>query len=279
MKLLYKKSSFIESINNANKINETYNKSVNFHCYWNGSLNEKHLYSILSCYYFNVYNNKHKIILWLENNIPNEYNKEIEKYAEIRYFSLDNEKKNMFLENINIEYGKSLPYYSDAIRCILLYNYGGIWFDLDCLFLRCFDPLFYNFENDICCYEWENQNYPNNAILISLQKESHKMKNIIQFIIERKRGWGFQEANITYDLPIDILVLPCSWFDSDWIENSYNIGFENFFKNTNKKYNFDTFFKGAFCYHWHNKWNKNIEENSIFNQLINIIKSKFIMVK
>ena len=126
--------------------------------------------------------------------------------------------------------------FNDVANLLLMSLTFILYSDLDCLFLRSFDPLFYNFENDICCYEWENQNYPNGAIYICLEKNSDKMKNIIQFIIERKRGWGFQEANLTYDLPIDILVLPCSWFDSDWIENPYNIGFENFFKNTNKSF-------------------------------------------
>ena len=37
------------------------------------------------------------------------------------------------------------------------------------------------------------------------------MKKNIDFIIKRNRGWGFQEASLTYNLPLDILVLPCSW--------------------------------------------------------------------
>ena len=87
MKYLMNTTDYNITIKDVLSINEEYNKSVIFHCYWNGELNEKHLYSIISCYYFNVYKNKHKIILWLENNIPNKYNSEIEKYAEIKYFS------------------------------------------------------------------------------------------------------------------------------------------------------------------------------------------------
>ena len=73
MKLFTYNTNYNETINIAIKLKGEYNKSVIFHCYWNGQLNEKHLYSILSCYYFNVYNNKHKIILWLDNNTPNKY--------------------------------------------------------------------------------------------------------------------------------------------------------------------------------------------------------------
>ena len=84
-----------------------YDKPVIFHCYWNGELNEKHLISIRSCYFYNVLQNKkNKIILWLENNLTNDYNKKIEKYADIRVFSLQNELIRTFLENKSFYYNK-----------------------------------------------------------------------------------------------------------------------------------------------------------------------------
>ena len=273
MKLLITNTDYTETINLAINLQGEYSKLVILHCYWYGTLNEKHLYSILSCYYFNVYRNKHKIILWLENNTPNEYNEEIEKYAEIRYFSFSDEKTNTgFLENYEFNF-KSITYYSDFVRNLLLYNYGGIWFDLDCFVLRNFDPIFSNFENEICLYQWENQNYPNNAIFMSLHPKSENMKRNMEFIVKRNLGWGFQEANITYDLPLDMLVLPCSWFNADWIKNPYNISTDRFFENTDKQYNFDNFFNGSFCYHWHNKWNNKIHDNSIIIQLVKIIQN------
>lgn len=275
MKLLIHKTDYTETINIALNLQEEYSKSVIFHCYWNGILNEKHVYSVLSCYYFNVYKNKHKIILWLENNSPNKYNTEIEKYAEIRYFSFSDEKTNTNFINSSFNYNNSsMPLYSDVVRSLLLYNYGGVWFDLDCFFLRNFDPIFYNFENEICLYQWENQNYPNNAIYISLEQKSEKMKKNIEFIINRNSGWGFQEANLTYNLPLDILVLPCSWFDAGWIQNPYNIGIKHFFENRDKQYDFNVFFKGSFCYHWHNAWDTQIDDTSIIIQLVKIIHKK-----
>jgi len=272
MKLLTETTNYNETIKLSTNLDGTYNKPVIFHCYWNGNLNEKHLYSVLSCYYFNILNNKHKIILWLENNIPNNINEEIIKYCEIKQFLPENEKEE-FLRDYNYN-SRSITFYSDFIRVLLLYKYGGCWFDLDCFFLRCFDPIFKNFRDEVCLYQWENQNYPNNAIFISLQPKSDKMKNNIEFIINRNMGWGFQQAKLTYNLPLDMLVLHCSWFDSDFITNPYNIGTINFFKHTDKEYDFGNFYEGAFCYHWHNKWNMKIEENSIINQLVLIIKQE-----
>jgi hypothetical protein len=46
----------------------------------------------------------------------------------------------------------------------------------------------------------------------------------------------------------------------------------SFFKETSVHYDFNNFFKGSFCYHWHNKWNNKIEDNSIIIQLVKIIK-------
>ena len=122
-----------ESIVIANELYGSYDKQVLFHCYWNGDLNEKHLYSIMSFYLFNVVNKRNKIILWIENNIPNKFNEEIKKYAEIKNFSLENEFNNLdfIIGKYNSNY---ICYYSDFVRLLLLYNYGGLWFDLDCFF-------------------------------------------------------------------------------------------------------------------------------------------------
>jgi hypothetical protein len=98
------------------------------------------------------------------------------------------------------------------------------------------------------------------------------MKKNIEFIINRNLGWGFQEAQLTYDTPIDMLVLPCSWFDPDWLHNPYPIK-GNIFNETNKSYDFENFFKGSFCYHWHNKWNHPVHPSSIIKQLVTIIQN------
>ena len=123
MKLLTKTTDYDETINLANKLTGEYDKSVVFHCYWHGNLNEKHLYSVLSCYYFNVLNRNHKIILWLENNTPNDINEEISKYCEIKQFSLQTEKENTNFIEKEFYYNKALSFYSDVVRYLLLYNY------------------------------------------------------------------------------------------------------------------------------------------------------------
>jgi len=274
MKLFTQDTDYTNTISYAIGLTGKYENPVIFHCFWNGELSQKHFYSILSCYYFNVHKkqNKNKIILWVENNHPNKYNAEIEKYAEIKEFSLDSEIDSTQFVESPFYYNKELSFYSDVIRYLLLYNYGGTWFDLDCFFLRSFDPLFCHFENEICVYQWERQCYPNGAIYICLEPRNEKMKKIIEFIIERGCGWGFQEAGLNYDLPLDLLVLPCSWFDASWVYPYIHTS--QLFYSTDESYNFDNFFQGAFCYHWHNQWNTPISNTSIMAQLVDIIQTE-----
>ena len=112
---------------------------------------------------------------------------------------------------------------------------------------------------------------------MSLNKKSQKMMESIKFIYSRGKGYGFQQANLTFDLPLDFLILPCAWFDPDFIRNPCDTsGCQNFFKHNTKIYNFDNFFPGSFCYHWHNKWNDKIESTSIITQLVNIIREKLL---
>ena len=83
---------------------------------------------------------------------------------------------------------------------------------------------------------------------MSLEPKSEKMKNNIEYIIKRNCGFGFQEANLTFDLPLDMLVLPCSWFDAVWIENDEKIYVcgQFFLKNIDRQYNFNNFFMEVF---------------------------------
>lgn len=271
MKLLTSETSYNGTIKLVPKDVEKYKNSIIFHCYWNGQLNEKHLYSILSCYYFNVYKNNHKIILWLENNIPTDINKEILKYAEILPFDLKKEQDDL-IWNSSYYINPVLSHYSDIVRYSLLYKYGGCWFDLDIFFLKSFDPIFSTLGSEICVYQWSTESYPNGAIFISLTPEDRRLKDIIKFIINRNKGWGFQEASLTYDLPLDFLVLPCSWFDANWL--AIKCCLNSFFESVDSKVNFDNFMTGSFCYHWHNRWNHKIGDKSPFKQLVNIVYEK-----
>ena len=281
MRMFTDKTSYDDTIVYARELVETYDAPVIFHCYWNtqkrGGLSEKHLYSVLSCWYFNVRNNKHKIILWLENTELNEYAGQIKQYAEIRQFEVDKETQGTFLEGYVFGHKEKRPgvkFYSDYVRQVLLLNYGGVWFDLDCFFLRCFDPLFAEFEDELCYY-YLNKYFANNAIVLSLQPQSNKIKSFIRFLAKRDKSWGFGDGGLPYTLAEDALVLPCAWFDPCVVYGRvYRRDRESFFSNTTKVVGFDNFYPGAFCYHWHNSWDYEVGRTSPMAQLVNYIKKE-----
>jgi hypothetical protein len=203
-------------------------------------------------------------------------------YSEVRVFCLMNELQGNFLDDLkHMEldfYENDLRYYSDFVRLVLLYKYGGIWFDLDIFFLQCIDPILFEFNNEIILYEWEDQNYPNNALFISLVPQDEKLAAIICHLAYQKWGWGFQNFikkvktnTVTYSLPFDVLVLPCEWFDPGWVNNPWGITCDDFFLENSLYLDKESFFPGCVCFHWHNKWNDVIHKTSIFRQILHFI--------
>lgn len=277
--ILYSDSiKYYETIKLADDIKGYYNDPITFHCFWNGSLNEKHYISILSCYYFNIINNSNrKIILWTDSDFDqNEWYDKISGICEIKKFSLSDEIFGTFFAEYQIRSSSRLySYISDIIRYVLLYNYGGVWFDLDIIFLKNIDGLLSTFKDDICVYNWGDQNYPNGAFFMSLEERNTKFENFVKFLILRNRGFGFQESQISFNDPVDLLVLPCSWFDPPFSPGFDRIGKSpngdvdtgSFFRYTDENITLKDFTPGSFCYHWHNRWYDPYEENSFFDRL------------
>lgn len=222
----------------------------------------------------------HKIILWYEPDgaaSDEHLLSRIRELAEVKYPDMAAE----------VSASKALPpgyaprfrdvrEWADLLRCLLLCNYGGCWFDLDVMFLRSFDPLFARFGDDPCVYQWEKQRYPNNAIFWWLHGPSRRtMADVVAMIAERDRGWGFQQARLTYDLPLPLLVLPCAWFDASWIPNPRELTCDGFFgADTEERLTRETLFPGAFAYHWHNRWGAEVAPRSPFAQLLAALEAE-----
>jgi len=282
MRLYTDTLAYNETIEMAKNLKGDFDEPVIYHCFWNGPLNDKHYISVLSCFYFNVLNKPNrKIILWTDSPFEdNEIFRAISQFCEVKYFDFSEELKDTDLPRQLAHGSMQYSFTSDRIRYVLLYKYGGIWFDLDIFFLRSFDEFLEDVKSDISVYNWSTCGYPNGAIFINLIKENPKMKHFIEFLVNRNCGYGFQESNLTYDTPVDLLVLPCSWFDGiflpDFPEFDSQISFSNkqFFDTTDKQVTLETFANGAFCYHWHNLWTYPTQQMSYFHQLANDLINK-----
>ena len=248
----------------------TKSKKIKCHAYWYGDINEKHIFSIKSllCAQKNA-----EVYLWIDkstfnNNKKNNFLKEIENDIYIYIYEdkiqIKNtpfEKyKNLFIQKDN------LPSRADAFRLLIPFKYGGLYFDLDILFLKDFSDLL---ENSFC-YQWEKQPYANTAIVFFKDKE---IINKTLPYIEKYNAvvpWAiFNYSNVDLE---EMTILPCAFFDPIWnITNINNYDypitrFEDLFTEyKNKNISYKEFFRGAYAYHWHNQWNRKIDKNSLFD--------------
>ena len=132
---------------------------------------------------------KTQLIVWLdyENGfhkrnielIPKHKNIEVKSYISFKESIRTPLECKKFLE---INNPKEIKYRSDLARVLILYNYGGIYYDLDMILLKDLSPLF-----DLeFCYQWstELRNKGNNGIL-RLKKYSDICKHMMnKYIIE-----------------------------------------------------------------------------------------------
>ncbi len=281
MNVPFPRLSVNDALTKARDIAETtYEGEVIFHAYWDGQLAEKHLTSLKSCWYHNIKGRENrKIVVWTATgSAPNEFNEKMSKYAEIKPFDKVKEQAGTPLEGENFFCNPRPSFYSDVVRYTLLHKYGGVWFDLDIFFTRSLDPLLVKYKEEIVVYEWEEQKYPNGALFICLEPRSAKLTAAIEFIKTRNRGWGFQEADLTHDLPLPLTVLPCGWFDPMWLSNDRGLHFNDFFSIYLSRLTMDSLFPGAFCIHWHNQFSKEPHLMSPYAQLRADLEEKIIPI-
>ena len=180
---------------------------------------------------------------------------------------------------------KKLAYQADIFRTLILHKYGGVYFDLDMLFLRNLQIILDLFPSCEFCYQWSAKSYANTAIL-KINKESDNSKRIISKSVQLK---DFNPRSIyTFDdNKIDMLCFPSSFFDPFWLcfdkkdfsNYAYFHRFSDFFSPMEVQCSLERFYPGAFTYHWHNNWTANDIINSYagrFNMEIDsILRSKY----
>jgi hypothetical protein len=252
------------------------NEIIIFHVYWYGNISRKQILPINS--YLKTQNlEKTKLWVWIDhetfteqniNFIPKHQNIEIKKYIP------NLEAKNTFFEEKKfINSKKYIKFRSDIARLLFLYNYGGLYFDLDMILLKDLMPIL-----DLeFCYSWSDKKRGNNGILRLKKKSINCEKILKKYNNNTPQCVGTNKQIFTDDL--DIYCLPSVLFDPIWILNDKNIKskysqlnkFDNFFKKTDE--NVNIFFDNQiFAYHWHSRNNINIETNSYFSFFENKFK-------
>ena len=153
---------------------------------------------------------------------------------------------------------------SDFARLLCLFHHGGCYSDLDALFLRDLGPLLALAGNREFCFQWSATKKGTNAF-----SRHARSSEILKGLMTRARAAESGHSRHLFafdDGPTDVLMLPVAAFSPVWLvvdghdESAFAPfrRFDDFFlarpADDPRRATLDTFFPGAFTYHWHGRW-------------------------
>ena len=167
---------------------------------------------------------------------------------------------------------------SDLFRLMILHKYGGVWADMDIVFLRDFKPIL----DQEYMYQWGSEvdfgNQGACATVLSMKKESEFSTRMLEVLktmpaIGDTTIWGKDTfAKLWKEWP-NFTIFPSTFFNTEWLISKVDEPLsreteENWFYNTTNIAK-DHLFLEAFAWHWHNTSNKDkpIQEGSKFDLL------------
>ena len=212
---------------------------------------------------------KTKLIIWSDYDITdNPLIQPYKDYVTLKIYNPEERASGTFIEGSPKLKMKDPKYYlqSDLARILLLYKYGGVWADMDIIFLRDFKPIL----DQEYMYMWGSET---NFILegacasvLSGKKESQFMTNLLRQLMQSPAlpgttCWG-KDMFATLYRKYKFNILPASFFNIEWCMGvkHRNITDEiqkQWFLNPlqNQKY----LFLESFGWHWHNSSKKDFE--------------------
>lgn len=242
---------------------------VPFHCYWDGELGRKQLFSIKSVL-TTQRTYRRKVTLWITPGLSVSADAQDEfaelrrvqrKDFEVRVYRKDVEEKGTPFEgHVFPTRLRSDP--ADATRLVLLHRYGGCWFDLDCLFLRDIHRLL---AVDFV-YGWEFEPYANNALIHAVEPGRESIVAAMSRALEI--GSCYPSRLYRYGEPFlsEFTVYPCHLFDPMWgvTEDAPLGSWEQLFT-ASCAIPLDSFFPNSYVFHWHNHWDLEPAPGSYFD--------------
>lgn len=250
---------------------------VDYHIFWNVGLefSRKQMMTIKS--YLCTQNlQKTRLHLWSNVDLTNlDILKPYLNYIEFKIWNPELEIIGTPLECRKNDIWKNDKYNwirGDMFRILTLYKYGGLYVDMDVVFLRDFSPLL----NQEFMYKWSFQQDMINGAVMRLFKDSALSKDLIETMcdinpIEESTSWSTQLYQKVREKNKNWTIFPATFFNTEWQINIYKFAdkFEdydemrNFIMYPMKKTRYShEFYDGAFSWHWHNNWETEIEQGS-----------------
>lgn len=250
------------------------------HTYWYGRIGRKQAFSILS-YLATQDLSRTEVWLWLdeENGYEgygeNRYLKELLPFIKVKCYNPRKELQGVRHFQTNIFTSKfNLAYRADGFRLLVLYKYGGLYFDMDVCFL---DDILQVCGNGEWCYAWEKQAYANNALLYFHKGKESELMTYLFRKAQRKAPMPWAILHYTDKKLKNLTVYPYQLFDPAWLDEKGEATdkyFDSFFEPVEesderfrKITSYKDFYPGALAYHWHNRWELPECDNSCFGML------------
>jgi hypothetical protein len=253
------------------------------HLYWQGEFRRKQAFAVKS-FLATQDLDRTELWLWLDSengragNEDNPLLRPLTPYLEVRRFDPCVEAAGTPAEGRSELYeGLNATKRSDFFRHVILFKYGGIYADLDMMFLRDVWELPPSF--DEFCYRWSGHVPYANSAFLRLRRGSDVARAILLRCIERGSCRPQDVLRFGEGESLDVLVLPCGVFDPVWLHvdrlDRYRQApfdrFDGFFRPFGWRFRRKSgvqshrdFFSGAFAYHWHNLWRAQESPDSYF---------------
>jgi hypothetical protein len=236
---------------------------------------------------------KTNLILWSDYDVSD--NRLLEPYKELidfRVYRSEEESVGTALEGCEKWIGASdSKHYmkSGVLRFLVTHKYGGIWADMDMVFLRDFKSIL----DQEWAYMWGAEldfyNFGPCAAMMNIHKDSPHSNLCIEEIVNSE---PLADSTVLDHVLLakvytkkQFTVFPSTFFNTEWQMNTeYKDGIKDYNPNGLgsqiesgwfKKNEFsDHLFEGAFAWHWHNSSYKNhkIESGSKFDLLMKLNK-------
>ena len=273
---------FLKEIKDENY--EYPSEKVKFHIY-SEIKNEKELLCVQS--YLATQNlQKTELIIWSDYNIEdNELIQPYKDFITLKVYDPVVEAEDTLLENNPKLLLRDAKYYlqSDLARILLLHKYGGVWVDMDVVFLRDFKPIL----DQEYMYMWGSEtDFERNgacATVLAMHKNSDFSHEMVRQLLITDPVYNSERWGKTMFAPLykryKYNVFPSSFFNIEWCINSKYKGKADHIEKQwfyEKLDNQDHLFLDSFSWHWHNSSKKGIPivEGSKFDLLQKITIKK-----
>lgn len=263
-----------------------YNEPIEYHIFWNVGLpfGRKQTLPIKSFLCTQNLENS-KFVLWSNIDLKNnQYVKPFLDLIEVKIWDPIKEAKDTPLEGKVrlLTTNDSLNYCAgDLFRILVLHNYGGLYTDVDMVFLRDFGPLL----DQEFMYKWSFQKEMINGAVMRMFKKSQLSFDLLTEmskgdVLPGSLNWSTDLYQKVRKYNKNWTVFPSGFFNTEWQiylsdedkRNPANKDLYDFIRFPFKKNNLSNeMYDGVFSWHWHNGWNETVEIGSKWE----LLESKF----